>query len=284
MLNRLNRPSGAGSARTFARRWTPSSVNSVLAATAVAVLAVVLLAASAAQALTIDHVDRGAFVLPGAPVGTAPDGFKSAASPGSGDNYLVRAVNSGFPALGPPLETDRNYHTFDLSGLSGTITTATLRVWADVGAYDSSAAFETIGLFEVATASSVLDDPTSNPTAAAGVFNDLGTGTSYGTFDVTAADDASYVDVTLNAAAIAALNAAVGSGSWSVGGALQTIDGTYGGPISERVLKNDSSTASEPPAQLVFTGTVVPEPSTALLLFGGLAAMSRVGRGARDRA
>lgn len=236
----------------------------------------VLLVMSTGHALadvTLNHVDRGAFVNPllTGSISTASDGFKSGTTPGSGNNYLLRAINSGFltsdPADDFPVESDRNYHAFDLTGLSGTISGATLRIWADVGAYDSSAGSETAGLFSVSTPASVLDDPLSDTVAAAGAFLDLGSGTSYGSFVTSAADDSSYIDVVLNAAAIADLNAAIG-GSWSVGGALQSIDGSYNVAfnLSERVLKNDSSTASEPPAQLVLTGSVVPEPSSLVLL------------------
>lgn len=242
-------------------------------------LGVTVFAATAAHADAIlDHTGRGAYVVSGAPTGTAPDGFRASATPGSGDNFLVRGLNSGFPGVGPPVETERNYHTFDLSGLSGSVSGATLRIWADVGAYDSSAPFETVELYEVTTAVSVINDPLSDPVAAAGVFDDLGDGLLYGSADVTAADDGSYVDFALNGDAIAALNAAVGVGSWAAGGVLATLDGTYGGPLSERIFKNDSSTSSEPPALLVLTGTVVPEPAFGLLLATGLASLRAVRR------
>lgn len=239
----------------------------------------ILLGASTAYAdVTVFHSARGAYVAPGAPVGTAPDGFRSASTPGAGDNYLLRAVNSGFPGVGPPEETDRNYHSFDLSPYTGGVTSATLRIWADIDAYDSSAAFETIGLFDVTTAASVLDDPLSDPVAAALVFDDLGTGVPYGSEDVFPADDSSFVDIALNPAAVTAIDGLVGSGTWSVGGAMLTIDGTYGGPISERIFKNDSSTPSEPNAQLVLVGSVglppavpVAGPVARMLLASGLA-------------
>lgn len=167
--------------------------------------------------VNLPHSDRGGFNSLASPL--SGGAFKAVGAPGSGDLYQIRAVNSGIfavpPGIGAPLEDQRNYHAFDLSDLSGSVSGATLRIGADVDAYDSSAPFETVGLFAV------------DPGAAANVFADLGTGDSYGKFDTSAADDSSYIDIPLNAAAIADLNAAVGIGSWSVGGALLTIDGAY---------------------------------------------------------
>ena len=210
---------------------------------------------------TILNTDRGSFQNPALPAAALTPNFKVGQAPSGGERYQMRAFNSGIflnpPELGAPIEADRSYHSFDLSGLNGTITSATLRIWADQGAYDSTASSETAELFDVSTSESVLSNPDSDLTAAAAVFDDLGTGSSYGVFVTTAADDGSYIDVTLNAAALLDLNSAVGSGAWTVGGALQTIDGTYNpGFISERVLKNDNSTPSEPRAQLLLVGTV----------------------------
>ncbi|MEM9346025.1 MAG: PEP-CTERM sorting domain-containing protein [Planctomycetota bacterium] len=242
-----------------------------------------------ANTVELNHTDRGTFVNTAAPLFTGQFRDSPSTSDG-GELYQIRALNSGIltASIGPPIEQARNFHSFDLSGVSGTIETATFRIYADVGGYDSSAGSETVGLFDVSVSTAVLADPNATANAAQGalVYDDLGssnvgvaTDPTYGSFAVAAVDDASYIDVVLNAQAIADLQAAVdGGGSWSVGGALLTIDGTYNaGFISERVFKNDSTTASELPAQLVLTGdNLVPEPSSlALLGLGGLIAMRR---------
>lgn len=217
--------------------------------------------------ITLDHTDRS---------NVRSNGGKLAGS------YAVRALNLGafedpFDPAGTPQERERNYHTFDLSGLSGTITGATLRVWIDpkdgdpgsgqgneTGApYQSSDPFEDILLYDVSTDASTL----ASASPGIGAFEDLGTGSTYGTLRVAADDAGEYIEAVLNAQAITDLNAAIG-GSWSVGGALD-FNGSYGANssfISERVLHDDNILANDLPSQLVLTGSVVPEPSSVLLL------------------
>src|SRR5262249_21134424 len=79
-------------------------------------------------------------------------------------------------------------------------------------------------------------------------------------------DAAVYIDVPLNSQAVSDLNLAVGSSTWSVGGAL-VYNGSYGpvsNYISERVLMNNTATTNDPKTLLVLTG-VVPEPATVQL-------------------
>ena len=211
--------------------------------------------------VTVDHYDRGSYRSTGRfPIG-----------------YAVRALN---PTLGedpnalPAIERERNYHTFDLSGLSGMVEAATLRVWVDAfedqqffSPYQSSDPFETVNLFDVSTSADVLADPDTDAANSAMVFEDLGSGNSYGALLVNSTDASNYIDVQLSPNAIDDLNAAVGAGFWSVGGALD-FDGSYGanvGFISERVLHGDRDPTNDLPAQLVLTGSVVPEPASALL-------------------
>jgi len=216
--------------------------------------------------IIIDHTDRGAFVVPGSPLGTAPDGFKAGSVAGGGEVYHARGFNFADFGGSGTAETDRNYHVFDLAevSISQPIRSATLRIWADVGAYDSTAAFEVLGFFDVSTPAATLDAPTST-NGGAGVYDDLGTGLSYGSGNVTDVEQR-YIEFALNQAAIDDIAAAVGVGAWSIGGALLSIDGTNNG-FSERIFKNDSGTPSEPPAQLVLIP--VPEPVSALLAGSG---------------
>jgi len=106
----------------------------------------------------------------------------------------------------------RNFFSFDLSSLSGTVTAATLKlqsfyVNAPDGVFD-------YGLFDVSTDVATLNDNTG---ADGAIFDDLGTGTTYGAVAITESGE-DIVSVPLNAAGIAAVNSAAG-GFFSVGGA-----------------------------------------------------------------
>lgn len=228
--------------------------------------------ADAPAQVTLEHTDRGSFINPFLPPGSvaSTDGFRAAESPAQGDNYQIRAVNSGFLTPTPlddfPVQSENNFHTFDLSSLTGSITGATLRIFAEAGSYDSSGPSETIDFFDVATPAEVLTDPLSDTVAAGGAFVDLGSGVLFGSFEIFASDDNSFIDVVLNADAIDSLNDAVGTGPWSIGGTFASVDGSFNaGNISERVLQ--SEVGFSPASELVLTGSVavVPEPTSAAL-------------------
>ena len=114
----------------------------------------------------------------------------------------------------------RNFFTFDLSSLTGTVVSARLEVVRYF--YDSPDDSETLGLFDVSTDAATLNNNTGT---SATIFNDLGTGVSYGTFVVNRYTHSSTETLifSLNAAAIADINAA--SGFFSIGGSLQSLSG-----------------------------------------------------------
>jgi hypothetical protein len=120
-------------------------------------------------------------------------------------------------------------------------------------------------LYDVSTSAAALDGD-SGPNAA--IFNDLGTGTLYGSFAVTTGQANSVVSFTLNAAGIAAINAAQGS-LFSIGGAAPTAtDGQFIFGFSNTPNANNS---------LVLETSDVPEPLTmaGLFVFGGMVATKR---------
>lgn len=127
-------------------------------------------------------------------------------------------ANGWYPGANPPGEL-RSFFVFDLTAVSGTITTATLRAGNSPSGFASPDPAETLGLFDVDTN---LDSLTSG-SGGLPAFADLGTGVGFGTEDVDFTDNDSVVEVTLNAAGVAALNDAIGS-RIGIGLALTTIN------------------------------------------------------------
>ncbi len=122
--------------------------------------------------------------------------------------------------VGRTIDTElRNFFTFDTGALAGqTVVSATLVLRSGCGA--GADATETVALFDVSTDPAALND---NAGYDADIFDDLGTGTSYGTFVVPTGQSAEAATrFALNAAALADLNAAAG-GFFSVGGAVQSF-------------------------------------------------------------
>ncbi len=130
------------------------------------------------------------------------------------DNYVVGAC-CGFQGL-------RNFFVFDLSPVTGVVTAATLRLSNPSDGFASPDANETYTVFDVSTSIEALS---ASGSAQIGIFNDLGTGSSYGAQVVSSADDGNLVDVPLNATAVSAINSALG-GEFALGGAITTLGGT----------------------------------------------------------
>jgi hypothetical protein len=120
----------------------------------------------------------------------------------------------------------RDYFTFTLPVATGTIIGAELRVFNPAGGFVSSDPTETYSLFDVSATPAALDaNRLVGDLTGIAIHGDLGSGTVYGTRVVSSADNNATVAITLNADAIAALNAAIGS-TISFGGSFTTIVGT----------------------------------------------------------
>jgi len=104
-----------------------------------------------------------------------------------------------------------NYLTFDLSGINETIISASLNLY-NYGVVGSSIDYQ---LFDVI---SPLSEVRATGTNAA-VFNDLMTGTSYGSFIYNSSDSFHHSSILLNADGVFALNSAIG-GEFGIGGAV----------------------------------------------------------------
>ncbi|AFY56856.1 RHS repeat-associated core domain protein [Rivularia sp. PCC 7116] len=118
------------------------------------------------------------------------------------------AIGEGFNIflnrpLGPVF---RSAVSFDLSSLSSPVTSAKLQLQKNRTSGDP---IETLGLFEVATDTNQLY---TSDIVSPEIFEDLGTGTSYGNFDVaTGGNPSEILEFELNEEAIAAINAASGN-------------------------------------------------------------------------
>jgi len=176
--------------------------------------------------------------------------------------------------------TYRNWLAFDLSGLAGqNISSATLTFYGGNGDYDSPKASETLGLFGFAGS---IDSLIANQTNV-GIYNDLGTGASYGQTNVSS--PLAMFTVTLTSEAIAALNAAASNSTdhrFAVGGSLLSVaashDGSnwYGDGQLFRI--NGPTPALNNAAYLSVEVAPVPIPAALPLLFSGLGAMGLLGR------
>jgi hypothetical protein len=116
----------------------------------------------------------------------------------------------------------RSYYVFDLTAVSQAIAAAQLNLFNPTNGYSSPDPTETLGIFDVSTPLTALQATGSGQTA---IYNDLGSGTSYGSQTVSAASNGQLIAIPLNAAAVSALNAARGTRT-AVGGALTSISGT----------------------------------------------------------
>jgi len=141
------------------------------------------------------------------------------------DNYLVGSIDG--------LQSYHNFFTFDLSNLDVPVTSAELRIArSSFCANDTSngdcvapVSFGSVEytLWDVTTPYLTLND---NGSANQGIYDDLGSGISYGSILVSDDGTPNPLMITLNAAALADLTSLVrgGGGFFSIGGALPEQD------------------------------------------------------------
>ena len=163
------------------------------------------------------------------------------------DNYSAGMDTQG--------NNPRNFFTFDLSALSLPVISATLELQRYE--YWSTADSETYGLFDVSTDAVTLNNNVGTSTP---IFEDLGTGTSYGEFEIFAEGlPEDILSFELNAAALADIDAAAG-GWFSIGGVLLS-PGSPVGDGTERLFGRSTGAGTQ---RLVVE--VIPEPTTVVLL------------------
>ena len=177
--------------------------------------------------------------------GLRTQGFWSATVDNAGTHFVTGSDGS---------DTARGFLSFDLS----TLTTRELIQGATINVqrYNSGGqAVETIEVFDVST--DVLSLHDTNGNSSASIFNDLGTGTSYGSFNIAGTGLSNEIlSFTLNASAIADLNAARG-GFFSVGLDLVSQDG------SDFVFSGSNAPGLQ---TISLNVTTIPEPNSLALL------------------
>jgi hypothetical protein len=164
----------------------------------------------------------------------------------------------------------RNFFVFDLSSVTTPVTSAILRVYnygdnsglLQNQGYMSQDPFETYNLTHVSTDVSTLTTSHAYGDAEGlSIWDDLGTGNSYGSYNASNADNDSFIELNLNAAALLDINGA--NGLFALGGYISTLDGVNN---YERLFGWSDGFVPE----LILTTADVPAPATLGLLGLGL--------------
>jgi hypothetical protein len=172
------------------------------------------------------------------------------------DNYIIALFWTAGSYPYPQGIVENDFFTFDLTGIQGTIQSATLTM--TTGNIGSPNPAETIDFWDVQTPASVLNAK-GGPSAS--IVNDLGSGKNYGSFQVPMTGAAPPVlSFSLNANAIADMNASLG-GYFSIGGSME-------GQPAPNVDRFVFGVTQGDPVQLQLV--VVPEPGLgSLILLAG---------------
>jgi hypothetical protein len=197
-------------------------------------------------------------------------------------NYIAGALQGGAPFTADV----RNFFVFDLAGVSSNVTAATLRLWnpADDPATTTvnESGFrstlpnplpqdlrtETYQLNEVSTSIPELlagNAGGGDPIAVAR-FDDLGDGNVFGTYIASNADNGTFVQIVLNAAAIAAINAHAG-GLFAIGGSITSLDADA---TNTEALFRFTNGLPSSDTQLLLSTAPIPEPASYALMIAGL--------------
>lgn len=225
-------------------------------------------AAGSAQAagVTLHETNLGWFM---------DDGSRNASS----TNMLTGVTSSG--------EETRSFFIFDITGLSGVVSGGSFSVaagdgcdFATAGCLQTDEGTETVNFYDVLEADLVplaASGSAAGDAAGKSVYEDLGSGESYGEVTIAGADRSAMPAVSLifSERLIADLNAAIAAGdtSFAIGAALATIAGSY--DDDEGFWSRSRPQMKVASLNIDFSSTVaaVPLPATLPLLIGGVAAL-----------
>ena len=143
----------------------------------------------------------------------------------------------------------RSFFGFDLSGLSGTVTDATISIYA-----------KHLGTTGDSFATMHLKEATSVPTGVGGYTNCFSSGTTFGTtLGLTTTFGLQYHDCTVQSAGITAINNQIGSGTFAVAGvgyydAANSAPSLGGNFVRIHIYYSESSgTSNDPKLTLTFS-------------------------------
>lgn len=139
----------------------------------------------------------------------------------SNTNYIAGVCSSTDTCSGDDLN-HHDFFVFNLANIGSTITSAQLSLFNPANGYISDTPSLTMSLFDVTTPFATL---TASGSGQVAVYNDLGSGTLYGSRSVSAADNNSQVLFTLNAAGVSALEGArfLTGTQVAIGGAINAV-------------------------------------------------------------
>ena len=190
-------------------------------------------------------------------------------------SYIVGQI--GTSSLNP----FHDYFTFDLSALNlagRTITSATLNVPSYFGTSASGQTSFRYTVFDVSTSPTALN--ATQPSGNLGIYNDLGSGNSYGAFTVPV-NASGVLNFALSGAALNDIRNSAG-GDFSTGGVLSLTSGAALPANSTEFLFSGSDTQNQGRPTLTLVTAPVPEASTTVSLglllalgVGGLAVARR---------
>src|SRR5262249_24419403 len=172
-----------------------------------------------AQDIGAAHTVLGGFATSVAARTVILNAIDSGAWDNFGDHFAGQesfVVGQNFPGF-----VSNDYFLFYLTAIDQEVTSAQLTLATREVLYSSTDPSETLNFSDVST-TLTQQEGTGFGSAFVDVFNDLGSGTSFGTTTVT--PDATAVTTTLNADGVTALTASEGS-QFAVGGSLSSISG-----------------------------------------------------------
>ena len=148
----------------------------------------------------------------------------------------------------------RNWFVFDLSGVTTSISSGVLRLYTNYAIGSGN-----YTLRDVSTDITTLQTGGTN---LIDIYNDLGTGSDYGSINISSADDYSLIEIELSASALTDINSALGN--------LFAIGGEFVNPNLTNYLAFSDTNNTDYVRQLVLEPTVVPIPGAMLLLGTGI--------------
>jgi hypothetical protein len=168
----------------------------------------------------------------------------------------------------------RNYLSFDASSVTAPVTAASLRLFLPNGSFlndsfSSPHANETFTIYDVSTSLASLS---AFHIGATSIYNDLGSGVSFGSTLISDSNEGTFIEIALDAAFLSYINA--GNDVFALGGAITSLNG-----IRNQFAYFNSGTGnpSDGRTQLVLTtadpsqgNVAVPEPSTYGLIGAGV--------------